>query len=32
MRMWAQRVVYEMQRRGMTPPEMPAVVMEMENA
>jgi chromosome segregation ATPase len=31
MKMWAQLVVYEMRKRNMTPPDMPAVVAEMED-
>ena len=29
---WAQRLMYEMKRRNMTPPEMPAVLMELEES
>ena len=32
LKLWAQRVVYEMKRRNMTPPEMPAVLLDTEEA
>jgi hypothetical protein len=32
LKLWAQRVVTEMRRRNMTPPEMPAVLLDTEEA